>query len=716
MLDQRKRSENNTSSRLVDTPGTALEASASGLSERYGRGQTSHTVHVWWARRPHAAMRSLVFGTLCQRQDQEMFDLLSELATTGSDNCLAVERAQLELHRQYEGNPTVLDMFGGGGTIPYEAAALGATAYAVDYNPLSVFVQRSNLVYSQRALSKIGRERLSNLLRDAGRKVLEECKKRTEDIYPLRPKADAEDTDPKPFAYFWSYSHKCSNCGAEYSLAKRKWLAKKASKSVYIDSHTKDGKVHTTLSEGPNGDSKSNWVGRSGRVQCPICCQVDSSISIKNTSDMVLAVGFLNKKTGKSYLLPVQETCPASGVLSSREDKLLEELGATLPDSKLPKWSGIVNPALYGMQQHSDLFNVRQRVVVLELIRALRLLHFDLKKSHGSDVAMYIVSALSGLLDQVVDWNSRLSMWIPQNEQVGRAFSGPGIAMLWDYAETDQFLNGPANLWDKLNRIVVGSSATPEFPIEPDVRRGTAQKLEFKNGSFDAIVTDPPYYDNVFYNVLADFFYCWKRILFARLVEEGFEESESPTDMELVATKFRQGSSDAAHAWYCKQLTSALSEANRVLKDNGRMSFVYGHSSFLGWLAVVESFRDSGLFVLTTQPLAIERRQRPRSMTSSAVNTCIAIIAKPGCQSDIHEDRESAIDQTKIALIEWGPQLDKLGWASEDVGMAVFSVCVASLCRVRGTDRAKDKITLESAEELISAVYPEFSVSRRKPI
>src|SRR5438876_11827123 len=126
--------------RLIDRGTLGLEASVSGQAERYGRGKTSHTIHVWWARRPHGAMRALVFASLmADRDDGDR--VMRELSFASSSDADVVKDAQRLLKAQYAGAPKVLDVFGGGGTIPYEAALLAAQVAALDYNPLSVLIQ-----------------------------------------------------------------------------------------------------------------------------------------------------------------------------------------------------------------------------------------------------------------------------------------------------------------------------------------------------------------------------------------------------------------------------------------------------------------------------------------------------------------------------------------------------------------------------------------------
>jgi putative DNA methylase len=140
--------------RLIDKGTLGLEASISGQAERYGRGKTSHTIHVWWARRPHGAMRALVFASLMADDGDEAERVTRELAFASSGEDKVIKDAQRLLKSQFSEGPKVLDVFGGGGTIPYEAALLGAEVWSMDYNPLSVFIQKSNLEFAQEALSQ----------------------------------------------------------------------------------------------------------------------------------------------------------------------------------------------------------------------------------------------------------------------------------------------------------------------------------------------------------------------------------------------------------------------------------------------------------------------------------------------------------------------------------------------------------------------------------
>ena len=399
------------------------------------------------------------------------------------------------------------------------------------------------------------------------------------------------------------------------------------------------------------------------------------------------------------------------------EKSLLLELHEELPKSLLPKWSGIVNPAIYGIQTHSDFVNGRQRVVLLLLIKGLKDEIQRLNKEQNYNTSRYVISILTSYIDQLVDWNCRFSMWIPQNEQVGRSFCGPGISMLWDYIETDPVLNGPANLWSKLNRIVAGTKSIIQFQNKVHVLHGHAQALNFPNEFFDAIVTDPPYYDNIFYTILADFFYVWKRLVLKNIDADLFDTEITNDSKELVASKFRSGTAKKAHEEYCEQLTLALHEAERVLKPDGIFSFLYSHSSLNGWEAVLRAFRATNFRITSVQPLSIERRQRPRAMTSQAVNTCITFIAHKDETKKKSESIEKQKEKIRQNYGDFASRLISVGWDEKDVALAVFANGVGMLANLKEIDEDFSDIdVLRELESVVKERFPLFKLTNRKSL
>lgn len=694
--------------RLIDTGMLHYESSVAGYNERYHRGETSHTIHVWWARRPHSAMRSLVFSSLCKDKSDAATATMAQLAMSCDD--AIVSKASEMLQAQYETIPKVLDMFGGGGTIPFEAKRLGLDSYSIDSNQLSVFIQRCNMLYAdsidlkqaQKKIEKIGTEILSNL------------KARTDWLYPLR-----KETNEDVFGYVWTYRITCPHCGYRSILSKRPWLSKKKGRRVgFVSEFSETDRTETLrvkdLLETEEPFSP-HWERYTGVLHCPECKNQIEKVNVLDCEDVMTALIKKREGTGKDFVnVDEKMAIPNASEIKLEEERILRKLDINLPASELPVWSGVVNPALYGIKTHADFLNKRQRLVLLYLIDELATHYVDMVEE-DSDMAKFVIGALSSLIDQVVDWNCRLSMWIPQNEQVGRGFCGPGIAMLFDYAETDQTLKGPANLWDKLKRISRGVKSFENCKGNITIKHAHAQQLPYEDDFFDAIVTDPPYYDNIYYSILADFFYAWKKPLLQKIEPELFSKDITDCRYELVSSSRRVEKGQSAHEEYCKQLSMAFSEAARVLKRDGVFSFVYSHSSVNGWESVIRAYRQSEFMVNSVQPLSIERKGRPRAVLSQAVNTCVAIVARKSDEMKIPITMDEILNKTQEYIDTFGKQLiETSGWTQPDAGLAVVACIVGLLANASEiTDSISDTDALIASAKIVKKEFPEFSIKVR---
>jgi putative DNA methylase len=703
------------SKRLIDEGLLFYEASLAGFAERYGRGETSHTIHVWWARRPHTAMRALVFASLCKDSGIEAEKILGEVGVSNSLSDPAINIARKFLSKQYKDKPKILDMFGGGGTIPFEALNLGAKAFTIDTNRLSVFIQKCNLVYSQFLENK----NIQFLLKESGARVLRQLRRETDLVYPLRNPGVLElGRKSSVFGYIWTYSTKCEKCGYKFFLTKRPWLSRKKGKNIalVVENGPECQKISIQTVK-KDYKFQSVWIGRNGKALCPKCRHIQKKVDVRNCEDEMVAMICFSEGKKKDYIYPNHGAISNNEILNKKEKDSLKSLGVNLPESKLPIWSGIVNPAIYGIKTHSDFLNQRQRTVLLLLIKCLRDEFIYLKKKTTEKESIYIISLLGSLIDQLVDWNSRLSMWIPQNEQVGRGFCGPGISMLWDYAEIDPLSAGPSNLSKKLQRIIKGSFSIKKFPNSAVVKHANAQELPFEDNFFDCIVTDPPYYDNLYYSALADFFYAWKRLLFLNIDSDLFKMNSTDTSMELVASAQRNGSPLKAHEIYCAQLEKAINEAERVLKTDGVLSFIYSHSSLNGWDALIKAFRPSNFIITSVQPLSIERKQRPRAMTSQAVNTCITFVAR---KSKINKNKKSSINilnkLESICNTGYITNLIRWGWSEFDAALAMFAQGVGMIANSKKIIDKSDIEVMILIERIIKKTIPSFKVVKRKSL
>ncbi len=684
------------SERIIDRDFLPIEASLAGNAERYAHGTTPHTLNVWWARRPHSAMRLVVYAALAA--PSEAFPAATVAGIMNEDCDLQPFRSQLMA--QYKRAPRLLDLFGGGGTTALAAARLGCSVESSDINELATFVQRTALVYP-RAFSDT--TELANAVQSTGEEILAKLKVATRRIFPLR--------DNGVTNYVWTHRQQCTHCTTTFALTRRTGIRKRGKKPP-INLSIHNGENSQWVAPGAEGEdaSANNWHDRRGNVRCPSCGTLQRA-RITPDSDYCCALIESGAGRHKTYYSPdtFSPTAPVDAAACRRRiRKLTKQLACPLPHSSLRQWSGVVNPSLYGMDTYEELFNPRQTCVFLELSVIFQKAFDDYTEAHGCVRATAVFALLACLFDQLIDWNCRLSMWIPQNEQVGRAFCGPGVSMIWDYCETDPCGIGPTNLNAKLIRIVRGTRALSDQTGEVNVARCSAHHLPHADHSFDAVVTDPPYYDNIYYAALADFFYSWKRIPLRRIFPDDFGPPLTSAGDEIVCSTFRDGAN--AHSRYIQILAAALREAKRVLRPDGRLALVFGHASLSGWVALIEAYQSAGLSVSAVEPLGIERKQRPRAIRSNAVNTCIVFVSRKDAALQTPLESLAATLQT-IAEDNLAESLIQLGWPEKDAAMARFARSVAALINCPEVSGLRQYLKAISTE--LSQNYPAFKLTHR---
>ena len=663
--------------RIIEVGFPAGTVSKVGSKERYLHGKTAHSLFVWWARRPFSAMRAVVAASLIPVVDEESmkdkFNLIEELSGSITLSLETTEKARSLLLKTYGRPPRVLDIFGGGGTIALEAGRLGSEAYTLDINPLAYFIQKYILEYSQ------GRHDLPELVNKYGKRLLDKLKIETQKLYRRGFSANPFE---QHIVSLWGRTVECANsiCGETISLSGDWWVSKKPNhETLLIEKPDKTtGTYIRELVFNPKREiGVAKWKPIKGIV-CPFCGHHYSKnefqiMTRKSLGDELLCVRSAIGSS-KTYVLPtpIDSFYPSQAELKEHISRDLGIIGYPLPNVELPRWSGIVNPALYGMTSYSELLNQRQLAVLLKVIRALRELNEELASSGFSEKDSIAISlALSGFIDQLVDWNCKLSMWIEENEQVGRALSGPGIPMLWRYAEIDPFLSGPANLYDKLNRIVKALQFIPKFSAPMHVYLGSATSLPFSEKDFDAIVTDPAYGDNLFYSVLSECIYIWKRMVFKDSLPEIFSQPSISREEEIVAPVYRCSFFEAMN-FYEEHLTTALREACRVLRRDGILSLFFAHGTIEAWELIIRAFRNAGLEICSFWPILIERSARPRGMRSKAINVSVVIVGRHASQASVTHKWSEIKREIDTVVSKFGQELKSFRWKDEDVALACF--------------------------------------------
>ena len=723
--------------RLIEDylPIQAISAEAS--REKGLRKGNISTLHIWWARRPLAGCRSAVFGALASVNEQTRAresSFLKRLCTTPPSPSLvqqARERVK-ESHILRKTNsavtdepskficddyrPRVLDLFAGGGSIPLEALRLGCEAHTVELNPLAYVVELCALVYPQKYgapdsnATGCGTNKtwagLSKEVQHWGRLLLKKIADQLTDLYPAGSKtakrngASARQSqlwkpnnrpaDP-PIAYLWTRAVECKNplCKREVPLVRQTWLCRKEGRNVALRMETRSERVFFrvvgTRTEADLKFDPSDFSS-AGNATCPFCGTVADATYVSGqgkTEKMfelpMVVVKDKGRGNGKEYLEASPQFFPAQQVLLSRLGSVLAKYGFSLPETTMDAWSGIINPPLHGLSKYRKLFNTRQLIALVTTIGELRVLYDEqLRGGYDADRALGIQLILCAFIDQLADWNSSLSTWIPGGEKVRDALAGPGIGMAWDYVEINPLAGGSGSLAPKLERLVAALDTLCTLETPAVVTRGDATKIDLPRAYFDAVITDPPYYSNLPYSHLSDCVYVWLRLALSDKLPEHFASEKTPKRTEAIASSLRDGNN--ASSVYESLMTQAFRRAHDALKDSGIFVCVYAHRTTAGWATLVDSIRRAGFTVTEAWPIEMEKKGRLIAIDAAALKSNIFIVARKreghhtgGFDHDVRPDLQKIVRERIDTLWDMGIAGGDLVIACVGAGLRAFT-------------------------------------------
>ena len=655
--------------RFIEVTFPLKEVSEISAKEKNIRHGHVSTLHIWWARRPLASSRATSYAALIpapknEEEKLKINDFIIDFAKwENSLNQRLIEKARKDILEANVGKPPkVLDSFAGGGSIPLEALRLGCETYAIDYNPVATLILKCALEYPQKYGKKISKKSEANnsglfenkietysLVEDVkkwGELVLDKAKKEISKFYP-------EDSDGSiPVGFIWARTIPCQNpsCGAEIPLMRQFWLAKKDKKKVSLKPYVKDGKVEFEI-VGQSKPFPVDFNPEDGTVaravaRCPVC---GSTIDDKTTRKLfqegkagqrMVAVVLHNPKTqGKTYRLAIEKDLEifkeAEKYLEEKRKKLMEEWSIDpVPDEELPPKETLgFRIQRYGMLRWGDLFNSRQKLALIAFTEKVREAYKKMvKEGYDKEYTKAVVSYLAFVVSRLTDTNSSLCHWDGSWEKVSTTFARQALPMNWDYIETQIFADKGYSFKSILeNNIVVTLEQLSHIPRIldkiPKVTQASATDLPYPDNYFDAVFTDPPYYDNVPYSYLSDFFYVWLKRIIGDLYPDLFSTPLTPKSKEIVAYTNNLTWEEAKNNFE-NMLKRAFQEIYRVLKPDGIATIVYAYKSTAGWETLINSLLDSGLVVTASWPIDTEMKQRLRANESAALASSIYLVAR----------------------------------------------------------------------------------------
>jgi putative DNA methylase len=337
----------------------------------------------------------------------------------------------------------------------------------------------------------------------------------------------------------------------------------------------------------------------------------------------------------------------------------------------------------YGLRRFRDLFTPRQLATLCAFAQEVQQMHTDMlaggmEPGRAEAVCAYLALAL----DRLVDYLSTLCAWhnAEGGEKVNHTFTRQALPMVWDFAEANPFgrASGSVDKFVELaaDNIEVLSSAGS--PVR--VWRTSATELPAPNEHFDAVITDPPYYDNISYADLSDFFYVWLKRSVGFLFEEDFAGELTPKRREAIVAPYRHGGDkSAAHVFYEHEIGAAFAEAHRVLKPGGPLVCVYAHKTTLGWASLVEALRMARFTITEAWPLDTEMRERSIGQGTASLASSIFLVARrrdtdtTGSYHDVLAELDGVIAERLERLTSAGVVGSDLVIAAIGAGLAPFT-------------------------------------------
>ncbi|MEW5932262.1 MAG: DNA methylase, partial [Bacillota bacterium] len=447
-----------------------------------------------------------------------------------------------------------------------------------------------------------------------------------------------------PVGYIWARTVTCQNpaCGAQIPLMRQTWLAKKDNKQVALRLVPRGTEIDFAIAAGReiDFDPEKGTIARA-RVICPCCGSglTDKEVRRQFQEDkagqrMVAVVLHHSGRQGKAYRLATEADLEvfreAQAYLEQKRQELLDKWGYDpVPDEPITltpsRTMGGTNRILnYGMSSWGDLFNPRQKLALITFAEKVRQAHEKmLAEGYEEEYARAVVTYLALGVDELARFTSTLNPWKVDAEAIVHVFGRQALPMLWDYNENNPvgshggtWVNRTKEMMDVvINLCGLRDSAT--------VTQASATALRCRHDYFDAVITDPPYYDNVPYSYLSDFFYVWLKRAVGHLYSDLFATPLTPKAEEIVAYSHEQGGVEAGKRYYEEKITRAFREIYRVLKPDGIAVIVFAHPSTEAWETIINALLQSGLYLTASWPINTEMGTRLNARESAALASSI---------------------------------------------------------------------------------------------
>ncbi|MCR3981992.1 DUF1156 domain-containing protein [Aeromonas caviae] len=711
--------------KLIEVALPLDDINAAAAREKSIRHGHPSTLHLWWARRPLAAARAVIFAQMVNdpgyqqgagfkygvnkqeaaKKREKLFNILRELVkweNTNNEAVLNQARAAIweswreicDLNKDHpqaaelfnpEKLPGFHDPFAGGGALPLEAQRLGLESYASDLNPVAVTINKAMIeippkfagrapIGPELASDKTSKKKatkdafedwsgargLAEDVRRYGAWMRDEAQQRIGHLYPkiaITAEMVAERPDLQPYlgeeltviAWLWARTVKSPNPAfshVDVPLASSFILSSRAGKEAYVEPVVEGDSYHFTVKVGTPPESAKGGT-TAGKRAAFICLMSGSPVDYKHIrsegsagrmGQRLMAIVAEGKK-GRVYLSPTDEQVVAA--VSAQPD--------WVPEVQL-HGKCRVNVSNYGLDKYGDLFTNRQLVALTtfsDLVReAIACCHEDALSAGMADDGVGLDAGGTGAtayaqavgvylafsIDKASDYWSSICTWHSSKELVRNTFGRQAIPMSWDYVETNPFSDSAGNVSSGIDWAKKAIDCFPAV-VKGFVEQADAQTQTISRNK--VISSDPPYYDNIGYADLSDFFYVWLRKSLRPIFPGLYATMAVPKAEELVATPYRHGGKEGAEAFFLDGMGKAIHQLAEQAHPAFPVTIYYafkqsetkeGDTSSAGWETFLQAVIDAGFAISGTWPMRTEMGNRMIGSGTNALASSVVLV------------------------------------------------------------------------------------------
>lgn len=697
------------------------EASSKEKSVRHGN---ISTMHLWWSRKPLAASKAVLFSSIiddpgnylpekeADTERKRLFNLIQEFIKWKNPNSKAAHKRAISMIKPYLDKSTfqVFDPFVGGGSIPLAAQYLGIEGYGIDVNPVATIISKCLVEIPPKFNSRppvnkssrfsvnqwTGARGLAEDLRYYGKRLNEIAYQRIGDKFSSNREGETV------VAWIWCRSVSCPNpaCGIDIPLLTSFYLKKKKGEYVHVVPNIRKHEISFEIRTSSHFDedvAKGTSAGRASFRCVNLGCEtpvkgdyIDDQANMNKVKFLGVAVVTEGKRS-RNYRSFTDQDYELVNSIDRR--KLLES--AIVPTQKCEgTFASNAQGRDYGFHNFSDYFTSRQLLLMTTMIDSLDLIKKEIDVDTNDDeYKRGLLTYLAIVISKSSDYYNSLTLWNNQGEKIEHLFVSQGINMAWNFAEANPFSHSSKNF---LASLELTAEAVEVLPTS---KKGEVRNLDsIHHLNFEKlnpiISTDPPYYDNINYSKLSDFFYIWLRPMLKGIYPDLFSTILTPREGELSADRYRYGGDEnRAKENFTKSIQEAFLGINKHANKEFPITIYYAFKqtqketdlegelyASTGWEAMLTGLINANLRIVGTWPMRTERTSRISSIGANSLASSIVVVCRIRDRDAPISTRREFIKALKEELPQSLSNLKNVDIAPVDLaqsaigpGMAIFS-------------------------------------------